>query len=138
MYFLEKITLHQIPEPKQDFTKVSPKIVLVHRKISPDGGAFLDKMIGGFKWLEEDCIHLIAEPDVPENYSTLWSQPQIKLIWAFEISPRDLGIFIEIKKYDLVLLSTIEIYWSDSLEKIDSNLLLKKQVWSDLKKLQIN
>lgn len=138
MYLLSKITHFDIPESTHEHDNVDAKVILIHAKLSPESTSFLNKMVTGFKWQQDDYFQIVHEKNTNKSYSSLWAKTNLKLIWLFNITPEEVGLFLQLPKYMLYDLQGTKVYLSDTLDKIDANKALKAQVWNTLKVINID
>ncbi len=138
MYLYQRIKHYSIPEPAKVYSGLQAPIILIYRKLTPEETAFLNKMIIAFKWHTDDIAHVEIDPQEIESYASLWSNNAVKIVWLFDVHPESVGIFIQLPKYHLYRLSSFDMYYTDTLSKIDINKQLKLKVWQDLKDIKIN
>lgn len=138
MYLYNKIKHYSIPDPSQRFTGITAKIILIHTKLSPEETAFLNKMVIAYKWQIEELLQIEIQPDLVESYTSLWRNKQIKLVWLFDTMAESVGIFVQLPKYQIFRFTHFDIYYTDTLAKIELNKPFKSKVWQDLKDIKLD
>lgn len=138
MYLYNKIKHYAIPEPAQHFSGHTAKIILIHTKLSPEETAFLNKMVIAYKWQNDELLQLETQPDQFESYTSLWRNKQIKLVWLFDTMAESVGIFVQLPKYQIFRFTHFDIYYTDTLAKIELNKPFKSKVWQDLKDIKLD
>lgn len=138
MYLYNKIKHYSIPDPSQRFTSITAKIILIHTKLSPEETAFLNKMVIAYKWQIEELLQIEIQPDHVESYTSLWRNKQIKLVWLFDTMAESVGIFVQLPKYQIFRFTHFDIYYTDTLAKIELNKPFKSKVWQDLKDIKLD
>jgi len=137
VYLYNKIKHYSIPEPSKDYSEIKTPVALIHAKLTPEETAFLNKMIIAYKWHAEDITQIEISPQEAKSYASLWSNNAVKIVWLFDVNPDMVGIFVQVPKYQLYRLNNFDIYYTDTLSKIDMNQPLKAKVWQDLKNTKI-
>lgn len=138
MYLYNRIKHYSIPDPSQRFTGITAKIILIHTKLSPEETAFLNKMVIAYKWQIEELLQIEIQPDLVESYTSLWRNKQIKLVWLFDTMAESVGIFVQLPKYQIFRFTHFDIYYTDTLAKIELNKPFKSKVWQDLKDIKLD
>lgn len=94
---------------------------------------FLQKILAAAKlMLEKDVLLLAGTPSTTFSLSDFREVQQIHQVIVFGYPPQQIGLQIQIPKYQAHLINGCEYLFVDNLEQIATNDGLKRQLWGAL------
>lgn len=128
--------------PVNDFTKDDFKgnnhqktlIVLGIKSQTAGNQQFLQKIIAAVKFnLIEDTLIYSFNQEKPIPFATICQNYDIEKVLFFDINLKDLGLHIQLPKYQVITWNNLQLLNIDSLSKIEQDKRLKGGLWNALK-----
>lgn len=128
--------------PVNDFTKDDFKgnnyqktlIVLGSKSQTEGNEQFLQKIIAAVKYnLIEDTLIYHFSQDKPIPFAAICQNYDIEKVIFFDINLTDLGLHIQLPRYQVTNWNSFQLLHVDSLSKIEQDNRLKGGLWNALK-----
>lgn len=94
---------------------------------------FLKKILNAKKITLEEDVFLLPINEAHLSFSHLKKETAIEQIIFFAIEPNQLGLNINLPKYNTIEINGLTIMKGDSISKIEKNESLKRSLWGCLK-----
>ena len=83
--------------------------------------------------LQKDTFELYVPPGYQVNFSSLDHEKGFRIALFFGLRPNEVGLNLNVQKYQPISFLDKTYLFSDSLEVIQSNTALKRPLWEGLK-----